>query len=200
MAKSDDSKRQDAEAAAKANTSAPAVDGGQLLDQLQGKAAEKREAGDPAGASQIELALKMAAQAMALAERSQAAQEDRLQTLERRGLLTSKRLPKLLKCPTCHQALWDSKEKRGVCNGSHVRVYIAPSNHSMWRWFQGCTINGVRYLGRCDVPLVLVDQLRSMAERFSSQQFKLQVGGGTVFGEMDFGVARGSRTPVIRSS
>lgn len=196
MVKSDDSKRQDAAKAAEQNDKAGTVDAGQLLDQLQGKAAEVRSTGNFDAAAQIELALKMATQALALAERSQSSQEDRLRTLEKRGVRGPRR--KLLSCPVCHQDLWDSDEKRGCCRGEHVRVMIAPTNHAMWRHFQGVFVNGVKYIGRCDVPPALVDSLRAACERSSAAYLALQVGKTSGMRTMPFELATAKGISVIR--
>src|SRR5688500_6978309 len=92
-----------------------------------------------------------------------------LALLEKRVVAAEAAPPKgstqLLKCGTCRQAV--KAGTRGVCDGNHVWVKIAPKQMDLWSAFQGVIINGEMYIGTCPLPVSMADNAVALVGRWA---------------------------------
>lgn len=96
-----------------------------------------------------------------------------------------------IKCGVCMQV------SPSVCDGTHVAVMVAPKSQEFWRHFQGVIWNGVRYAGRCLLPVSIADPLVASIGRWEANERKLYIPGGKVHGEYELGTAHSGRTAII---
>lgn len=163
MAKSGDSKLQDAQTAQTANFRDP---GGttpeQLPDLLQGSAEEKKAR----GASPEEVA--RTEQSLEKLTRIIEGLNNRIRSLEGRpgsGVAVPETPLKKMLCGSCHQMM-------SVCHGKHITVHVWPKNEDYARFFEGVKINGVRYFGTCIVPQACVGDIASTVSAFEEGERK----------------------------
>lgn len=179
--KSGDAKLQDAEAAQesqrlKGEEMSPIERIQTLPDQLQGAAEERRSKGQNAD---ITLA---AFQALTEALKTVTSRLDRMEAqADQKKLMTPEAL---MRCSTCGQVVKSTKTGRGICNGEHVRIFVAPKTMEMWSAFQGVEINGSKYAGPALVPPDLVDTIFGIIGRWETKERQKYISGGRIFGEI----------------
>lgn len=194
--KSGDSALQDAEAAqntvqSESHHMEPKEMREALPDQLQAAVEEKKAQGAPAEATAAaEMSLKLVLRALEMMEKRVAGIE-----VGQKSVLVSKET--FLTCSTCGQTVKSTLTGRGVCNGDHVFVTVAPQDMSLWESFQGYVWNGVRYAGRQMLPRAIASSVMAAVYRWESREKKKFLPGGKVFGDIAMERAGFMRTPII---
>lgn len=191
--KSGDSRLQDGHAAREHERLNPTRDGQDnaehLVEELQDSAEQKREAGAPQ--PQVDAATQAILQLTQMVTQL----TDRIMRLEKPAVQPAK--TPYLKCGTCNQVLKRAFDGRGICDGTHVPVMVAPRDMSLWPAFQGVNWNGAKYGGMCLLPPAIVQAVISQISRWEDSERRRMYDHGKIFGEFDARKFSTGQTPVI---
>lgn len=176
--KSGDSARQDAERAIEANRKETNPKPEDLPELLQGAADERAEKGQaPVTTKQFEQLLRM------VESLTTTNGELRNRVLDLENVGGSRKLRRkapLMLCPTCRQTIRAPNSNRGVCDGQHVVVMVAPKDRDFWPDFQSYIHNGVKYYGVCPVPVSCAEDILAGIERWVEYRKTLQRKRGVI--------------------
>lgn len=201
--RSGDSKLQDGQKARQENRLETKPDVRELPDLLQDSAEKKRAAGaSEEVASQTERALEKLTAALEAVSKRNSDIEARLAKYEGSGVQAGRKAVRFLgpKCSVCHQIKKDLTG-RGVCSGTHKMTLVAPADMALWSSFPGVKWNGVYYAGYRELPVEIIQDVISQVRRWETNEKKLFIKGGTVFGgDGKFETANTAVAPIIAPS